>query len=437
MIFHLLKYWACGFIAAFYKHIQVRNLRHIKTNAPVIIAMNHPNAFTDPVLLTYLAYPQRLNYLARGDAFRPGFLAWFLGSIGIVPIFRLRDGGKEGLAKNEDSYRRVNEMLAGNAKVMVFAEGLCIQERRLRPLKKGVARMVFGAYEALNNPELQVVPVGINYSKPDKFRSNAFVNIGEPIFVSDFMDEYRANPARAYNTFLQVLEPKMRELVTHINDPVNDEVVYMLEMLCKRGRMKRDGTRGDMEADHDIQKELTAKVNTAAIARPGIVNEFRTGARAYFDRIRGEGLRDWLIDPAQSGSVNGFTLLLRSLVVLAGLPVYAVSLAAHFPAMALSDYFARRISSNKEFYSSFIIGVSMFTFLFVYLVVFFVILGIAPHVWWAVSGCILLLLSGIFSLWYHPFAMKTLGMLRILKNPALRDQLRMQRVRLMELVNKF
>ena len=75
MVWHLLKYWASFFIPAFYKRVQAKNIKNLQVKGPVIIAMNHPNAFTDPVAITYVSYPQRLKYLARGDAFRPGLVA--------------------------------------------------------------------------------------------------------------------------------------------------------------------------------------------------------------------------------------------------------------------------------------------------------------------------------------------------------------------------
>ena len=131
MIWHILRYWISFVLPVFYKRIQGKNIKNIQTKGPVIIAMNHPNAFTDPILISQISYPVKLRYLARGDAFKPGLTAWLLSRIGIVPIFRIQDGGKEGLKKNEEAYRLVNQLLKKNAKVIVFAEGLCIQERRL------------------------------------------------------------------------------------------------------------------------------------------------------------------------------------------------------------------------------------------------------------------------------------------------------------------
>ena len=153
MIWHFLRYLVTFTFPVFYKKIQAKNAANIQVKGPVIIAMNHPNAFTDPIAITFVTYPLRVRYLARGDAFKPGITSWFLEQLGIVPIFRIQDAGREGLKKNDEAYRRVNNLLKRNKKIIIFAEGLCIQERRLRPLKKGVSRMIFGGYKFLNHDE--------------------------------------------------------------------------------------------------------------------------------------------------------------------------------------------------------------------------------------------------------------------------------------------
>ena len=198
---------------SFYKRIKVKNKRVLEADAPMILALNHPNAFMDPVVFSLVVYPPKFKYLARGDAFKPGIAAYLLESLGLAPIYRIQDGGKEGLQKNSETYDRVNYFLRKRAKIIVFAEGLCIQERRLRPIKKGVPRMVFGAMDAIQNPDFVVVPVGINYSEASKVGSSMFYNIGEPIRVADFYEEYKEHPSKTYNKFIKVLEPRMKDVV--------------------------------------------------------------------------------------------------------------------------------------------------------------------------------------------------------------------------------
>ena len=103
MLWHLLKYYLCFVIVVFFKRNKISNIKNIQVKGPVILAMNHPNAFMDPVAFSALAYPPRVRYLARGDAFKKGVITWILESFGIIPIFRIQDGRKEGLLKNDET----------------------------------------------------------------------------------------------------------------------------------------------------------------------------------------------------------------------------------------------------------------------------------------------------------------------------------------------
>jgi glycerol-3-phosphate O-acyltransferase / dihydroxyacetone phosphate acyltransferase len=439
MIWHLIKYWITFILAAFYKRIQGKNIEHMKVKGPVILALNHPNAFTDPIAISYVSYPQRLKYMARGDAFKPGITAWLLEQIGIIPIFRIQDGGLEGLRKNDEAYRRVNALLKKNAKVIVFAEGLCVQERRLRPLKKGVARMVFGAYEALNNDQLIVLPVGINYSQPDRFRSDVFYNIGEPIAVRDFIAAYKENPAKTNLAFIQLLQSKMKDLITHIDDKKNDEAVYQVETLFKNSLIKAQGLNpGNLADDFTITKQLTAKVNLVSEQNPALLDQFKSNAGVYFAALKKSKLQDALLDPSQNKKITPMYLALRIIVLLAGFPLYGIGLLGNYLPYFLSAKISRKIVKRKlEFYSSFFIGVAMFVFLVNYLLWFFILKLLTPSLLWALALCALFALSAWFCLHYRPFLQETAAMLRIASNKKIAAGLSNQRKDLISLINKF
>jgi len=439
MIWHFIKYWIAFILPSFYKRIQGKNADRLKIKGPAIIAMNHPNAFTDPIAITYVSYPLRLKYMARGDAFKPGIISWLLEQIGIVPIFRIQDGGVEGLKKNDAAYARVNALLKQNAKIIVFAEGLCVQERRLRPLKKGVSRMVFGAFEAIKDDRLMVLPVGVNYSQPNKFRSNIFYNIGEPIYVKDYIGDYRQNPAKANTAFLQLLEPKLKALITHINDKSYDAVVHQVEELCKRDLIESNKLDfKNLSHDFDMLNQLTEKVNSAVINNREVVDTFRTAAHNYFRELKKHRLKDWLINPRNSAKINPSYISFRIFLLVLGSPLYLLGLMGNYLPFILTEYFTKRIVKKKlEFYSSFAIGLSMFFFLVNYLLWFVFLTHILPNALQSLVACIILALSAWFCLFYHPYMLKTLGMLRILKNKKLATKLTKERKDLISLIERF
>jgi glycerol-3-phosphate O-acyltransferase / dihydroxyacetone phosphate acyltransferase len=438
MVWHIIKFGLSFLLPTFYKRIQSKGSSIIQRKGPVIIAMNHPNAFTDPIVLTYATFSIRLRYLARGDAFKPGLISTLLEWIGIVPIYRMRDGGKEGLKKNDETYRRVNELLAKNSKIIVFAEGLCVQERRLRPLKKGVSRMVFGAYEHLRNDDLCVVPVGVNYSKPDKFRSTVFYNIGEPIFVKDFKAVHEENQAKANNQFLQTLEPKMKELITHINNPLNDKVVEYLEILCKDDVFEKGGwNKNNLHHDFLVTKQITELVNNTSQVNQAGLDEFNIQATNYFNELKNYGLRDWLLNPNYSSLVNYTHLVVRVILLVVASPVYLTGLVGNFFQLYFIHWLTKKIIKNVEFYSSIAIGLGMFVFPVIYAIWFLIINSVSNNIGVGLAGLFVFAMSGWFSLYYHPYLLKTLGIFRVLNNKSKTEALKLKRKTLLDLINKF
>jgi hypothetical protein len=321
----------------------------------------------------------------------------------------------------------------------VFAEGLCIQERRLRPLKKGVSRMVFGAIDYLGeNTDLKVVPVGINYSKPDKFRSTAFYNIGEPIPLKELIEEYKLNPSKANNSFLQLLAPKMKELITHINNKENDEAVYQIEELCKRDWIKEQGLNyKNLNHDFIVLKQLTEKVNTAEVEHPVVLAEFKEKANVYFNELKKQELRDWLINPKHASKLSSVNLIFRFALLVLGFPLYLAAIIGNYLPYKLTNKLTRKIVKNKEFYSSFAIALSMILFLINYSLWFTVSYLFFPTISMPIFICTGLVLCGWFSLYYSPFKKKTKGIYRILKNKQLYADLSEKRKELVSLINKF
>ncbi|KAI8983539.1 hypothetical protein BDB01DRAFT_128421 [Pilobolus umbonatus] len=89
-------------------------------------------------------------------------------------------------------YEEVFRCLNSGQCVTVFPEGGSHDRTELLPLKTGFAVM---ALEALvKNPKLdiKIIPIGLNYFHPHKFRSRAVVSFGQPISISiDSVDMYK------------------------------------------------------------------------------------------------------------------------------------------------------------------------------------------------------------------------------------------------------
>lgn len=432
MLWHLFKYYMCFVIAAYFKRRQIKNAHYLKVKGPIILAVNHPNAFMDPIVLTTLAYPPRLRYLARGDAFKKGIITAILESFGIIPIYRIQDGGKEGLKKNDETYDRVKSLLTRNKKIIIFAEGLCIQERRLRPLKKGVPRMILGAMESGELNNLIVVPVGINYTDPSQFQNTIFCNVGEPIKMIDYMAAYKEAPAKTMNQFLADLTPRMKELIVHINHQRSEEVIEHLEEVCRHDYYaQKKYSIKNLEHDFKFSNYIVEIINKAEEEQPEKVKELHHKTAHYFSILKKFNLKDWLINPHKKHLINYGIFSLRLLFIIVTLPIYLRGLVASYLPYKLTDIITKKKVKVIEFKASFNMGIGGFLFLFYYTLQFFIVKAIAPNAWWALLFLVISVLTSIFCLKLSPFRKKTWGILRVIKlkssNPEVLQNLQAQR----------
>lgn len=427
----------CFVIATYFRRSQIKNAKYIRVKGPVILAMNHPNAFMDPISFTTHVYPPRVYYLARGDAFKKGIVTVLLESLGIIPIFRIQDGGKEGLKKNNETYERVNTLLKHNQKIIVFAEGLCIQERRLRPLKKGVPRMVFGAAEAEDLKDLIVVPVGVNYSDPDQFRSDVFFNIGKPLKVSDYWENYKEAPAKTMNQFLTDLTPRMKELIVHINHKHNERVIEHIEEIYKYKYFKKHQYQfNNLEHGFNFSRKVAEVINNTEVSEPEKVKELYEKTKHYFASIKKHNIRDWLINPAKQSGINYLNLAFRILMIIATIPLYLVGLIGNFIPYKFTHIITTKKVKAVEFKASFNMGIGAVLFLFYYPIQFFIIKAFMPQVWWALLVILIFILGGYVCLHLSPFRKKTWGIYRALqlksKSPKVFEGLKQERKSIIE-----
>jgi glycerol-3-phosphate O-acyltransferase / dihydroxyacetone phosphate acyltransferase len=416
MLWHILKYYMGFVLAAYFKRMQIKNLHHLQVKGPIILAVNHPNGFMDPVALSTLAYPPKLLYLARGDAFKKGMVSRILESLGIIPIFRIQDGGKEGLKKNDETYERVNILLKRNKKIMIFAEGLCIQERRLRPLKKGVPRMILGAMDSGELDNLIVVPVGINYTDPAQFQSTIFCNVGEPIKMIEYMAAYKEAPAKTMNQFLADLTPRMKELIVHINRPHSEEVIEHLEQICRLDYYNKEKyCIHNLEHDFNFSNYIVNIINQAEETQPEKVKYLNEKTKSYFSQLKKYNIKDWLFSPHKKHLINYGIFALRLAFIITTLPIYLRGLVASYLPYKITEIITKKKVKIIEFKASFNMGIGAVLFLLYYNLQFFVVKAIAPNAWWALLFLVISVLTSIFCLKISPFRKKTRGILRVLK----------------------
>ena len=203
----------------------------LELDGPLLIACNHPNSFLDAIILTTL-FKRPVYSLARGDVFKNKFYAKLLMSLKMFPVYRASEG-VENLEQNYITFEKCRELFKHNGIVLIFSEGRCFNEWRLRPLMKGTARLAISSWQ--ENIPLKILPTGINYSSFKSFGKNLQLNFGEAIVSADISkSETEAKNIQAFNCLLKT---QLETLVVNIpnnNEEIASKVFHVRQPIVKK-----------------------------------------------------------------------------------------------------------------------------------------------------------------------------------------------------------
>jgi len=182
MLYAILKVIVRLAARIFCRKIIINKPELLKEKGPMILACSHPNSFLDAVLMDIL-FEKPIWSLTRGDAFLNKRITSLFYKFKMLPVYRPSEG-IENLSENYKTFDICIELFKRDEIVLIFSEGLCVNEWHLRSLKKGTARLAYKCQQ--ENIPLKILPVGINYSSFKRFGKNLFVNFGTIFSANDF-----------------------------------------------------------------------------------------------------------------------------------------------------------------------------------------------------------------------------------------------------------
>jgi 1-acyl-sn-glycerol-3-phosphate acyltransferase len=366
----------------YYRKVEIKGLENIPATGPLILACNHPNSFLDALMVgTYTT--RRIYFLARSDAFNGPLKNWILGQMSLLPVYRLQEG-MENLDKNKHTFSKCFEILDRGAMILIFSEGICVQELRLRQLKKGTARIALEYIK--EGKHLHIVPIGLNYLLPCTAREDVLINIGTPFDAAEFSESYVANAGKAINEFNKTLENRLRLSVIDLKDKNNEAELTQL-LIVKRNEGK----------DLDSLVKTASDIEVMRNADPESYNNLVRTSRAYSDGIRNANIDDRAMKDQRPISYL--------LLILA--PLYWLGRLLNGLPFVTAKWLAKTKVRKAEFYDSVFLGAFMFVNQFHNLFVFLILLFIHPFIAVLIPG-LLLIAGGITTTLHDPLADNTL-----------------------------
>jgi len=164
-IYRLIKTASRLYLFPFFR-IQMNGLENLPQRDAFILLPKHQRWQDIPLLGLTISRP--LYYIAKYELFLNPVSAWFISSMGGIPLNRSRP------LESRRSLKMMIELLRKGEGVVVFPEGAYYRDS-MGSVHAGLLRMV------LSRLTIPLIPVGIRYSA-GRGRTLVRINIGSPVY---------------------------------------------------------------------------------------------------------------------------------------------------------------------------------------------------------------------------------------------------------------
>ena len=363
MLYRILKLIVGIGITFYYKKVVRKNTHYLKHDGPMIIIANHPNTLMDAWIIGHICQ-QPIHYMAKGTLFNSKFKLWLLQSLNMIPINRSGESKAKGVS-NADSFEACYKILEEGKTLVIFPEGTSFQERILRELKSGTARIALEA-ERRNAGKLNllVVPVGLNYLKAEKFRSSVFVHVGRPIQVSNYL----LNDEKMVGIQAKKLTEQFRiELESVLANASTKEeelfIHHILEIIqSKYYKEEFKSIEGEIELFRIIRDNLQA----FNLTQPWLIQEISELVENIRWNVRKLNIKTDFLDRKFRSRMFFRQMLFSILFLLIGLPIFIIGLIHNYLQYKLTDKLIPKLTKDVEYYAPLAVLIGLFLYPLVY-----------------------------------------------------------------------
>lgn len=168
-----------------YRSVEVRQRDGETSAGPQLSVSNHFGGFADALIQAY-ALDRVPRFIARDVIWRYPVAKQGMELVRAIPTHKPEDMGPAG---NDQMFSSTYEALGEDDLVMIFPEGITVDDPSIARVKTGAARIALGA-RASGVKGIQIIPSGIHYDDKGTLRSKVWVNVGVPLDLDANIGNY-------------------------------------------------------------------------------------------------------------------------------------------------------------------------------------------------------------------------------------------------------
>lgn len=406
MIYPLLKPCVQVALRWYYRRITATGLERVPKGGPVFLAVNHPNALVD-ALVVGACLPRRVGFTAKATLFANPLVAAFLHRAGVVPLRRASDEAKQQRtdaadpSRNAASFDAVAEALARGAAIVVFPEGKSHDDPKLAPLRTGLARMALHAAQQFGVGGIRIVPIGLLFERKEQPRSRVLVQVGDPIELDPLIE---ANAQ--VSTLTQLVAGRLHAVTLNFDSAEDEERLHTVGSTLAALLEPTPGLGDDQtslgstlavvrrldRAHAALRERGDPSLDARATAFEARIRAFRARLDALHLDVHDVGIA--------AGAAPGFRFAVRELLLAAVMaPVGLWGRLTHFVPIQLARRLALRHATSRDEPAMHTLGAGLVLVLATYTVQTAVVAWFGGG-WWALAFFLTLVPSASSDLRY-------------------------------------
>ncbi len=397
LFYWLMREWCYIASRLYFKRVETEYLEPLPKDKPIIFVGNHCNTFIDPILISVNSrlYPA---FLATAAAFKNPLVAKFLHAIRMLPIYRKRDGG-DTIKKNEKIFDISIEQLEANLQFVIFAEGSHSRFRRLRPFKKGFARIGFSALEKNNgNIDVQVIPVGVEYRQYRKMHQEVLQTYGKPIPLREYWEDYQRDKDSTISKLTEHVYGDLKELLIHIPTEKHYEEVESLRNISRPWLYDVSGLRNPGLHDKLLaEQEMIAAQTAFETKEPEAMDAFGQKIQTFQKFLDKHNFRSHLV---QNAPYSPLLLVLQLVLMLPFVPLWLFGVFTSYLPYKLPGVIANKLFRDDMYHGAVNYAGGLFFFSATWIIETLLVLLIFKNGWITLAFALLMPLISVFSFRY-------------------------------------
>ena len=305
-----------------FRRYKVVGYDKIPKNAACVFAANHTNTLMDALVLLCMNHEKKV-FIARGDMFKKPAIAKIMFFLRILPIYRIRDGFKSVKDNNAEIIDKAADVIHDEVKLFLYPEATHRTKHSLRQLSKGIFHIALKANNDFGHEKpVYIVPTGIEYGDYFRYRSTALVNFGEPINVTEYVNQNKdENEAVIMNVLREMLTERMSKQISFIPDnEENYEAIWEMTKI-------KSGLKGGLDERLENNQKTIKEILEWKEKEPEKAKEKFEKVDKFIKKRKKKGIS---VTSVTKKNIFG-TVLWKTLVALLGLPYYIASAVANLP----------------------------------------------------------------------------------------------------------